>query len=644
MQVRLKRPLWLFYLAFLGAALSGAPARSQSLHNMVSSEQRVFPQVSGGIIAMQEDAAGHVYVLANPGHSVRIFDAKGNPTGEIPNANSGGVTLKYGIDLDVAANGTILVADRGANSVDIFGADGSLKKKVVVLLPTSIVALSNGQFAVTTLRTEHPVEIIDQTGKIVRGFGEDSNSDSSSSPPSDQSAGYTPPLADTGRLVGDSADNLYFAVLSTTDPRVRKFDRFGYAAYAASVPTPEELDHEATALDDRLQLSFNFTRLSRSDQISSYATLGQSGRMQFGGNVGLGLAGMMAASGRGGGRGGSSGTVAGTITANTSLEQPEFDMHVGVKASNRTTAGRGRGGTSNSGNGSQQGSSSGSASADSSSTNSSSDQVLEFAGAGTGGASDSTSSDTSATGGQYSNTLQFQSTSAAPTDSSNPIPSTMDYMFGTPQPGAGGGVGGFSSFFLGGFGPRAGGFGRPFPGGAIPGHMGADALAMGATPNPLGAATRPGVLPPILPPGGVQEKAMTNGPFKSGYGGRGGYGASDMTFAATLRINLDRPRPAIITEKTLTAVGVDHQTQEIWAAIGPMIIHFDKDGNPLDTYYLTTPEGAKLDITAIVVEPARLLIGSSTGGVYDFARPDKSLAATAKAVPTSPQAPKNPAQ
>ena len=627
MWVRFKKPLWFSFLIFSGAALCLSPAISQNLHNMVASDQRVFPQVAGGVIAMQEDEAGRVYVLASPGHSVQIFDAKGNLTGQIPDANSGDVTLKYGIDLDVASNGNILVADRGANSVYIFGGDGSLKKKVIVLLPTSVVALSNGQFAVTTLRTEHPVEVIDQTGKIVRGFGEDSDSGSSPSSPTDESASFAPALADTGRIVGDSADNLYFAVLSASDPKVRKFDRFGYAAYAANVPTPDALDSRTTALDDRLQLSFNFSRLSRSEQINSWATLGESGKIQFGGNMGVGLAGLMSANGRGR-RGAGSGALAGTITADTSLEQPTFDMHAGLKSSNRGGAGSGGGGSTG---GSQQGSSA------------TGDATLQFS--GTSGSSDA-SSDTSSTDGQYSNTLQFQSVSAGPSDSSNPVPGALDYMFGTPQSSftSGAGVGGFSSFFLGGHGPRAGGFGGPFPGGPIPGHMEGGIGAPGGA-GTLGSNTTPTPLQQVIAAAGPNGAARLGlDTPKAGYGGRGGYGASDLTFATTLHINLDRPHPPVVEQKTLTAVGVDHRTQEIWAAMGPMLVHFNKDGDPVDTYYLTTPEGAKLQSTAIVVEPARLLIGSSTGGIYDFARPDKTVTAAVKGDPKSTPAPKTSAQ
>jgi hypothetical protein len=595
MDVGAKKTLWSILLALSLGVLCPRPGSAQNLHNMVSSRERVFPQAGGGIIAMAEDAAGHFYVLSNPGHTVQVFDASGKQIAQIPGANSGDVTLHYAVDLDVAPNGNILVADRSANTVDVFAADGSLRARVSVSAPTSVVALSNGQFAVTTLRTAHPVEVIDQNGRVVRGFGESHDAQSATG----DNTTSPPPLADTGRIVGDSADNLYFAALSSdSDPQVRKYDRFGYAAYAADVPTPAA--DQTTALDDRVQFGFSFMRLNRSDQINTWTTVGDSGKVQFGSNVGLGLAGLMAGQGRGG-RGGAS-TVAGTFTADTSLTQPTFDMHLGVKANQR--GGReGAGSTT-----SQQDSSS--ATTDTAklqyfapgSFSSSSD----FSSSNSDDTSDSGDADTAASTGAA---LQYTAPSSATTDSSSTVPGTLDYMIGTPQSGAvpGAGIGGFSSFFLGGFGPRPGGFGHPFLGGA--GMPGGSPLDHGGLGGSFGAG---------------HAGLGTGMGGRPDFGGRGRFGASDLSFVGSMRIILDRAHPVETAQKKLTAVGVDHQTQEIWAAIGPMLVHFDKYGNSMDTYYLTTPEGALLQTTAIVVEPNRLLVGSNAGGIYEFDRPDKT--------------------
>jgi hypothetical protein len=631
MRVRWNKTVKIALLAVSFTAALPLLTTTQTLHNLVASRERVLPQVGSGVIAMREDAAGNVYVLANPAQKILVFDANGKQINQIPGLASGGATISYAVDFDLASNGAVLVADRGANAVYVFNPDGSVKSKVSVFAPTSIVALTNGQFAVTTLRTQHPVEVIDQTGKVIRGFGEshptpDANGNMPEAPP---------PLADLGRIVGDSADNVYFAVLSDSDPQVRKYDRFGYAAYEVDVPRPKE---EQISQEDRFQVGFNFSSLSRSDQINSWAMLGESGKLQFGANVGVGLAGLLASQGRGGGpgRGGSGGTIAATITGDTSLVQPEFDLHVGMDA-NRGRGGRGGATAGGSPQGRTPGATPGAGSGAGSTQGSGNSATVRFNDANGFSSSNDSSSDDSAASDDTSasSALQYQSTPSSPSDFSSALPGTVDYFVGTPQMGgpSGGGVGGFSTFFLGGLGPRPGGFDRQLlnqggmfggPGGGPPGIGGAAGTTqtMGFPNAASNAAT---LLPAPTTPNGMHD-----------FGGRGRSGVSDMTFASTFRINLDRPHPLAIIQQTLTAVGVDHKTQEVWAAIGPMIVHFDRDGDAMDTYYLTTPEGAQIQIAAIVVDSNRLLIGSKAGGVYEFDRPDKSSRAhTAQAAATT---------
>jgi hypothetical protein len=74
----------------------------------------------------------------------------------------------------------------------------------------------------------------------------------------------------------------------------------------------------------------------------------------------------------------------------------------------------------------------------------------------------------------------------------------------------------------------------------------------------------------------------------------------------------------------LTAVAVDPATQEIWIAMGDLLLHFDRDGNRMGAYRTYTPEGARVDTSVILVEPERLLLAADPLGIYDFARPDKS--------------------
>ncbi len=75
--------------------------------------------------------------------------------------------------------------------------------------------------------------------------------------------------------------------------------------------------------------------------------------------------------------------------------------------------------------------------------------------------------------------------------------------------------------------------------------------------------------------------------------------------------------------RIITAVGVDPDTQELWVAIGTLLMRFDKDGQRIASFRTYLPNGARLEGSQIVVEPGRLLIGSDPQGIYEFPKPEK---------------------
>src|SRR6266576_654699 len=83
----------------------------------------------------------------------------------------------------------------------------------------------------------------------------------------------------------------------------------------------------------------------------------------------------------------------------------------------------------------------------------------------------------------------------------------------------------------------------------------------------------------------------------------------------------DRGTPAL--HRIITALGVDPQTQEVWLAIGTLLMHFDKDGQRLASFRTYMPGGARIEASAILVERDRLLIGADPQGIYEFPRPAK---------------------
>jgi len=75
--------------------------------------------------------------------------------------------------------------------------------------------------------------------------------------------------------------------------------------------------------------------------------------------------------------------------------------------------------------------------------------------------------------------------------------------------------------------------------------------------------------------------------------------------------------------RIISAVGVDPQTQELWIAIGTLLMRFDKDGQRLSSFRTYLPNGARLEASQILVEPNRLLIGADPQGIYEFPKPEK---------------------
>ena len=222
-------------LAFLALAVgiafagfSGSCVSAQGLQNVLRARSRVFPAVGPGVAAMKRDSSGRYFILAEPASAILIFDAAGNRIGQIPNANSHGATIRYAVAIDLDSRGRLYVADRGDNAVKIFASDGSLVASIHVNAPTSVVALPERQFAVTTLLSKRLVQIMDESGATIRTFGDPA--DEPGSEPSAQ------PVMDRGRITGDPAGNIYFAFTSLPDPTLQRFDRFGYSAYDSVIP------------------------------------------------------------------------------------------------------------------------------------------------------------------------------------------------------------------------------------------------------------------------------------------------------------------------------------------------------------------------------------------------------------------------
>ncbi len=215
----------------LSRAAAPVADQDQEFSRELLARARLFPEVGSGVVAIKSDSAGRYYVLADPANTIQIYQADGKSIGRIPNANSRGAKIVYAQDIDVDSKGRLFVADRGASAVKIFEPDGSLDATIPVAGAMSVVALQGGEFAVAGLRSSGQlVRVFDAQGKLARSFGE--------VPGSTAGAGQDQSLS-PGRIYGDLVGHIYFVFSDLPDLTLRRYDRFGYVSYEASLPVSD---------------------------------------------------------------------------------------------------------------------------------------------------------------------------------------------------------------------------------------------------------------------------------------------------------------------------------------------------------------------------------------------------------------------
>jgi hypothetical protein len=491
------------------------PVAAQGLQTTLHAGPRVFPSVGPGVAAIKRDSAGRYYILAQPATAISLYDSSGKLVGQIPNSNSRGVTIHYAVGFDIDSTGRIFVVDRGANAIRIFAPDGASVATIPVNTPTSVVALSGGQFAVTTLLSKRLVQIMDENGKVIRTFGDPADI----APPSTaaQTEGGTvkptppPSLVDRGRIVGDSEGNIYFSFTSLPDPTLQRFDRYGYSAYESVVP--KETFGAPPRDTGRVELGYSMSALGWPTSVSAWTDLHSLSSLSVSDRARRGM--------RGGG-------AASSGSSSSSLTDAPFG--------NITTQGN----------------------------------VLAF------------NTDGSTDGLDYSDN---SIASLAPSELSySNLDPMMPGMFGM-------GIGGFFHGHMPGMfsGGRPGGAGGP------------------------GGADSPGGARPDMADHSEGEDGHDH--FHPGF--------DEYRARVAVRVRLDNPPPGAEGKPVITAVGVDPQTHELWAAIGDTLVHFDSGGAREDMYYLLLTDGTSLKPTSILVEPNRLLVAADPYGIYEFPRPDK---------------------
>lgn len=253
----------------------------------LAAQGRIFPDVGPGLRAIRRSSSGNYYILTAPG-AVAIYNADGKKIGQVPAEGSPDSSIIYGTDMQLDSTGRVFVADRGANAIKIYGANGALAGKFTVIAPISVQPISNREVAVASLFSRHLVEIYDPTrgdptrGQPFRSFGEIdepivAECDSvtlnctartqSGDVVDDDRLKHVDTSINHGWFYGDSAGNIYVNVTGQPDPTIRKYDGYGYAAYDSTFPL-----NQAVADTDTSNWSARFRPEARATGVGSIAS------------------------------------------------------------------------------------------------------------------------------------------------------------------------------------------------------------------------------------------------------------------------------------------------------------------------------------------------------------------------------------
>jgi hypothetical protein len=203
-------------------------AFAQQYDGDLTATKRLLPGIGPGLRAIKRGPDGNYYVLSAPGSSASVFSQAGKlirtvpPLEENSAANSSSssqlTSITFGEDLDVDAQGTVYVADRGANAIKIWDTKGN-ERVIKIDSPVSVASLPDGEVAVATMREQHLVIVFDKTGRDVREFGDP------------EPISERPELnrfLNIGMLVTDGGGHLYYGFPYLPEATVRQYDRFGY--------------------------------------------------------------------------------------------------------------------------------------------------------------------------------------------------------------------------------------------------------------------------------------------------------------------------------------------------------------------------------------------------------------------------------
>ena len=120
---------------------------------------------------------GRIYIVDSGRHRIASFGASFNPLGHFGSEGDGEGQLSGPVGIDVARNGTIYVADKNNNRVQVFKKDGSFQRSLPVeeagtaAEPVDVAVSAKGKTLYVTTNDTHKVVGLSSRGKFVSAWG-----------------------------------------------------------------------------------------------------------------------------------------------------------------------------------------------------------------------------------------------------------------------------------------------------------------------------------------------------------------------------------------------------------------------------------------------------------------------------------------
>lgn len=211
---------WLFLAMGLSSTLPGRSLAQTELR----ADKQLFQEITHGTVALRKGPGGTFYILTRsmkPGSSLWASDDAGSTTRQIVRGGTDPTEMRLPKDFALDRDGTAVVVD-GDGSIKIFARDGKLTSSFKVDRSVSVGVLSDGRILVSGhgLPQEHLMSIFDRRGNLLGHIGETIRVEDAPTP-------FFNAVLNTGSIVVDEDDNIYYVFRFLLTPTVRKYSREG---------------------------------------------------------------------------------------------------------------------------------------------------------------------------------------------------------------------------------------------------------------------------------------------------------------------------------------------------------------------------------------------------------------------------------